>query len=137
MDLAQKINRLRAQNEARKKKNLRFGSESDDARQGNRAAKLVIEYFMTHNPPKSLTPVNAHLNRQGILSKHRREVLDISRSASYLPEPPSTDFGDETSRRETLGERLRAFERVMVAVLIIALSMLFSSKRESLALPTW
>jgi len=37
--------------------------------------------------PKSLTLVNAHLNRQGILSKHRMAVLDIFRSTFYLLEP--------------------------------------------------
>ena len=52
MDPAQEVKRLRAQNEAMKKENLRLRSERDDARQENRAAKLVIEYFRTHTPPK-------------------------------------------------------------------------------------
>ena len=53
MDPAQEIKRLRAQNEAMKKENLRLRSERDDAKEENRAAKLVIEYFRTHNPPKA------------------------------------------------------------------------------------
>ena len=52
-DPAQEIKRLRAQNEAMKKENLRLRSERDDAKEENRAAKLVIEYFRTHNPPKA------------------------------------------------------------------------------------
>jgi transposase-like protein len=53
MDPAQEIKRLRAQNEAMKKEVTKLRAERDDARQENRAAKLVIEYFRTHNPPKA------------------------------------------------------------------------------------
>lgn len=52
-DPAQEIKRLRAQNEAMKKEVTKLRSERDDARQENRAAKLVIEYFRAHNPPKA------------------------------------------------------------------------------------
>ena len=45
MDPAQEIKRLRAQNHAMKKENLRLRSERDDAEEENRAAELVIEYF--------------------------------------------------------------------------------------------
>ncbi len=53
MDPAQEIKRLRAQNEAMKKEVNRLRIERDDAKEENRAAKLVIEYFRTHNPPKA------------------------------------------------------------------------------------
>ena len=52
MDPAQEIKRLRAQNEAMKKEVNRLRIERDDAKEENRAAKLVIEYFRTHNPQK-------------------------------------------------------------------------------------
>ena len=53
MDPAQEIKRLRAQNEAMKKEVRQLRAERDDAKEENRAAKLVIEYFRTHNPPKA------------------------------------------------------------------------------------
>lgn len=53
MDPAQEIKRLRAQNEAMKKEVTKLRAERDDAKEENRAAKLVIEYFRTHNPPKA------------------------------------------------------------------------------------
>lgn len=53
MDPAQDIKRLRAHSEAMKKENLRLRSERDDAKEENRAAKLVIDYFRTHNPRKA------------------------------------------------------------------------------------
>jgi len=53
MDPAQEIKRLRAQNEAMKKEVTKLRSERDAAKEENRAAKLVIEYFRTHNPPKA------------------------------------------------------------------------------------
>ena len=53
MDPAREIKRLRAQNEAMKKEVSRLRAERDDAKEENRAAKLVIEYFRTHNPPKA------------------------------------------------------------------------------------
>ena len=52
MDPTQEIKGLRAQNEAMKKEVSILRAEGDDARQENRAATLVIEYFKTHNPPK-------------------------------------------------------------------------------------
>ena len=51
--IAQEIKRLGAQNEAMKKEVNRLRIERDDAKEENRAAKLVIEYFRTHNPPKA------------------------------------------------------------------------------------
>ena len=111
MDPAQEIKRLRAQNEAMQKENIRLRAERDDAKEENRAAKLVIEYFRTHTPPKSLAPVNAHLNRQGILSKYRREVLAISRSTSYLLEPAGVISKMKRARKKNLRreiEKLRA-----------------------------
>jgi|GEM_PF-4738354 len=53
MDPAQEIKRLRAQNEAMKREVTKLRAERDDAKEENRAAKLVIEYFRTHNPPKA------------------------------------------------------------------------------------
>ena len=53
MDPAQENKRLRAQNEAMKKEVRQLRAERDDAKEENRAAKLVIEYFRTHNPPKA------------------------------------------------------------------------------------
>ena len=53
MDPAREIKRLRAQNEAMKKEVTKLRAERDDAKEENRAAKLVIEYFRTHNPPKA------------------------------------------------------------------------------------
>ena len=53
MDPAKEIKRLRAQNEAMKKEVTKLRIERDDAKEENRAAKLVIEYFRTHNPPKA------------------------------------------------------------------------------------
>ena len=53
MDPAQENKRLRAQLDAAKKENIRLRAERDDAKEENRAAKLVIEYFRTHNPPKA------------------------------------------------------------------------------------
>lgn len=53
MDPAQEIKRLRAQNEAMKKEVTKLRIERDDAKEESRAAKLVIEYFRTHNPPKA------------------------------------------------------------------------------------
>ena len=53
MDPAQEIKRLRAQNEAKKKEVRQLRAERDDAKEENRAAKLAIEYFRTHNPPKA------------------------------------------------------------------------------------
>lgn len=53
MDPAREIKRLRAQNEAMKKEVSRLRAERDDAKEESRAAKLVIEYFRTHNPPKA------------------------------------------------------------------------------------
>ena len=53
MDPAQEIKRLRAQNEAMKKEVSQLRAERDDAKEENRAARLVIEYFRTHNPPKA------------------------------------------------------------------------------------
>jgi len=52
MDPALEIKGIRAQNEAMKKEMSKLRVELDDARQENRAAKLVIEYFMTRTPPK-------------------------------------------------------------------------------------
>jgi len=49
MDPAHEIKRLRAQNEAMKKENLRLGSERNETKEENRAAKLVIEYLRTQN----------------------------------------------------------------------------------------
>ena len=51
MDPTQEIKRLRAQNEAMKKEVTQLRAERDDAKEENRAAKLVIEYFRT--PPKA------------------------------------------------------------------------------------
>ena len=51
--------------------------------------------------------------------------------------PQGILWGRNEHGRGTSGERLRAFEHVMVAVLAIALSMLFLLRRESPALPTW
>jgi len=53
MDLAQENKRLRSQLEAIKRENIQLRAERDDAKEENRAAKLVIEYFRTHNPPKA------------------------------------------------------------------------------------
>ena len=53
MDPAQEIKRLRAQNEAMRKEVTQLRAERDDAKEESRAAKLVIEYFRTHNPPKA------------------------------------------------------------------------------------
>ena len=53
MDPAQEIKRLRVQLEAMKKEVTKLRAERDDAKEENRAAKLVIEYFRTHNPPKA------------------------------------------------------------------------------------
>ena len=53
MDPAQQNKRLRVQLEAMKKEVTKFRAERDDAKEENRAAKLVIEYFRTHNPPKA------------------------------------------------------------------------------------
>ena len=53
MDPAQQNKRLRVHLEAMKKEVTKLRAERDDARQENRAAKLVIEYFRTHNPPKA------------------------------------------------------------------------------------
>ena len=53
MDQTQEINRLRAQNEAMKRENIRLRTERDDAKEENRAAKLVIGYFRTYNSPKA------------------------------------------------------------------------------------
>jgi len=53
MDPVQQNKRLRSQLNAMKKENIRLRSERDDAKEENRAAKLVIEYFRTHNPPKA------------------------------------------------------------------------------------
>ena len=53
MDPAQQNKRLRAQLEAIKRENTQLRAERDDAKEENRAAKLVIEYFRTHNPPKA------------------------------------------------------------------------------------
>ncbi len=53
MDPTQEIKRLRAQNEAMKKEVSKLRAERDDAKEESRAAKLVIEYFRTHNPPKA------------------------------------------------------------------------------------
>ena len=53
MDPAQENKRLRAQNEAMKKEVRQLRAERDDAKEENREAKLVIEYFRTHNPPKA------------------------------------------------------------------------------------
>ncbi|MBI3429444.1 MAG: transposase [Actinobacteria bacterium] len=53
MDPAQEIKRLRAQNEAMKREVTKLRAERDDAKEENRAAKLVIESFRTHNPPKA------------------------------------------------------------------------------------
>lgn len=52
MDPARKIKRIRAQNQAIKKEVTKLRAERDDAKEENRAAKLVIEYFRTHNPPQ-------------------------------------------------------------------------------------
>ena len=52
MDPIQEIKRLRSQNEAMKRQVIQLRAERDDAKEENRAAKLVIEYFRTHNPPK-------------------------------------------------------------------------------------
>ena len=53
MDPAQQNKRLRAQLETIKRENAQLRAERDDAKEENRAAKLVIEYFRTHNPPKA------------------------------------------------------------------------------------
>jgi hypothetical protein len=53
MDPAQEIKRLLAQNEAMKREVTKLRAERDDAKEENCAAKLVIEYFRTHNPPKA------------------------------------------------------------------------------------
>ncbi len=53
MDPAREIKRLRAQNEAMKKEVAKLRAERDDAKEESRAAKLVVEYFRTHNPPKA------------------------------------------------------------------------------------
>ena len=56
MDPAQQNKRLRFKPEVIKRENIQLRIERDDARQENRAAKLVIEYFRTHNPPKGVLP---------------------------------------------------------------------------------
>lgn len=53
MDPAQENKRLRAQNAGMKKAIRQLRAERDDAKEENRAAKLVIEYFRTHNPPNT------------------------------------------------------------------------------------
>jgi hypothetical protein len=53
MDPAQQNKRLRVQLEAMKKEVTKLRAERDDAKEENRAAKLVIEYSRTHNPPKA------------------------------------------------------------------------------------
>ena len=53
MEPPQEIKRLGAQNETMKKDVRQIGAERDNAKEENRAAKLVIEYFRTHNPPKA------------------------------------------------------------------------------------
>jgi len=53
MDPAQQNKRLRVQLEAMKKEVTQLRAERDDAKEENRAAMLVIEYFRTHNPPKA------------------------------------------------------------------------------------
>ena len=52
IDPAQKNKRLRTQLEVMTRENTQLRAERDDAKEENRAAKLVIEYFRTHNPPK-------------------------------------------------------------------------------------
>ena len=52
MDPAQEIKRLCAQNEAMKNEVRQLRAERENAKEENCAAKLVIEYFRTHNPPK-------------------------------------------------------------------------------------
>ncbi len=53
MDPAQENRRLRAQLDAAKKELAALRAEHADIKEENRAAKLVIEYFRTHNPPKA------------------------------------------------------------------------------------
>jgi transposase-like protein len=53
MDPAQENKRLRAHNAAMKKELDALRAEHEDIKEENRAAKLVIEYFRTHNPPKA------------------------------------------------------------------------------------
>jgi len=53
MDPAQENKRLRARNAAMKKELDALRAEHEDIKEENRAAKLVIEYFRTHNPPKA------------------------------------------------------------------------------------
>ena len=53
MDPAQQNKRLRFKPEVIKRENIQLRIERDDAMEENRAAKLVIEYFRSHNPPKA------------------------------------------------------------------------------------
>lgn len=109
MDPTQEIKRLRAQNEAMKKEVRQLRAERDDAIEENRAAKLVIEYFRTHNPPKkSLAPVNAHLSRQIVASKHLTRVLAMARSTSYLMEPDQVITQMRRTRENNLRGEIQA-----------------------------
>lgn len=53
MDPAQENKRLKARNAAMKKELDALRAEHEDIKEENRAAKLVIEYFRTHNPTKA------------------------------------------------------------------------------------
>ena len=44
-------------------------AEHEDIKEENRTAELMIEYFRTYNPQKSLASVNAHLGRQMVVRK--------------------------------------------------------------------
>jgi len=68
----------------------------------------VIEYFITHNPPKSLAPVNVHLSLQMVASKYRTRVLAIARSISYLAERPHVISQVKRTREGNLKSEIQA-----------------------------
>ena len=99
MDPAQEIKRLRAQNEAMKKEVRQLRAERDDAKEENRAVKLVIEYFRTHNSQK---PSPGKCSSEPVDGCKQTPHASIGHGALNLIShgAPSSDFSDEAITRE-------------------------------------
>lgn len=99
MDPARKIKRIRAQNQAIKKEVTKLRAERDDAKEENRAAKLVIEYFRTHNPPKKPSPSQYSSEPADRGQQIPHASIGYSSPHILLKRTSSRDFSDEAITR--------------------------------------